>query len=221
MTFNFTGSVVTRLGPGEYTVVVNNIEAFKSRYTDPAIKLAGEYTGSLNSRGEPMTMTGPVGEPVHDIRYDSTWYPETATQGYSLVLKDPRSPRESWSEADAWKASAAVGGSPGTGELPEPPGGRQRPGDANQDGGLTITDPIATLAHLFLGPNVAGAPPCEGATILDGANKTLLDADGSGIVEITDPVYLLLFLFADGPAPVSGTSCIEIKGCPDACAAAQ
>jgi hypothetical protein len=60
-------------------------------------------------------------------------------------------------------------------------------GDANGDGGVDISDPVAVLRYLFAG----GQPPA----CLDAA-----DADDSGTVDVTDPVYVLRFLFRGGPA---------------------
>jgi hypothetical protein len=36
-------------------------------------------------------------------------------------------------------------------------------------------------------------------------------------VDVSDALYILLFLFQDGPAPVLGTSCVRIEGCPNVC----
>jgi hypothetical protein len=58
---------------------------------------------------------------------------------------------------------------------------------------VNIADPVAVLRHLFLG----GALACADAG----------DADDSGTLNITDPVYLLDFLFRRGerpPAPFPG-----------------
>ena len=42
--------------------------------------------------------------------------------------------------------------------------------------------------------------------------------DGSGLVNITDAVNLLSFLFQGGGPPALGLECVRIEGCPDACA---
>jgi hypothetical protein len=82
-------------------------------------------------------------------------------------------------------------------ERPYPPaGGREEPaaqsadfirGDANDDGGLNITDPVFALNFLFLGGE---RPPCLAAA----------DADDDGELNITDPVFALNFLFLGGAA---------------------
>jgi hypothetical protein len=63
-----------------------------------------------------------------------------------------------------------------------------RRGDCNDDGEVDISDPVATLAYLFLGSEDLGC--------LDAA-----DADDSGEADISDAIYLLTFLFLGGPAP--------------------
>jgi hypothetical protein len=61
-------------------------------------------------------------------------------------------------------------------------------GEANADGVLDISDPVAVLGFLFLGTDT---PPC-----IDAA-----DANDDGELDISDPVHGLSFLFLGGPAP--------------------
>ena len=63
-----------------------------------------------------------------------------------------------------------------------------RRGDANDDGGLNITDGIFILNYLFLG---GPAPPCEETA----------DSNDDGGVNITDGIFVLNYLFLGGPAP--------------------
>jgi hypothetical protein len=60
-------------------------------------------------------------------------------------------------------------------------------GDATGDAVVNITDAIATLGYLFLSGT---EPPC-----IDAA-----DADDSGSLDLTDPIYILDHLFRGGPA---------------------
>lgn len=62
-----------------------------------------------------------------------------------------------------------------------------RRGDANQDGALTLPDPITVLAMLFSG----GAISCDDAA----------DANDDGQLDLADAVYLLAYLFMGGNAP--------------------
>ena len=94
-------------------------------------------------------------------------------------------------------------------------GGRQLPGDGNQDGALNISDPVILLLYLF---GDAGRPlPCDGATIHDGGNRTLLDVNADLEVDVSDAVHLLAYLFLAGAPPAAGESCLPIAGCPEAC----
>ena len=61
-------------------------------------------------------------------------------------------------------------------------------GDANRDGGVDISDPLAILFYLFTGQSAL--------TCADHG-----DADDNGKLEITDAVYLLRYLFQAGPPP--------------------
>jgi len=68
--------------------------------------------------------------------------------------------------------------------VPSVPGGFVR-GDANADETVDISDPVAILLVLFQG----GTSDCDDA----------FDADDSGFVNITDPIYMLNYLFLSGP----------------------
>jgi hypothetical protein len=67
---------------------------------------------------------------------------------------------------------------------------RFRRGDVDGSGGLTITDAIVLLEHLYLG---GPAPPC-----LDAA-----DADDSGVLDLTDAIANLSYQFLGGVPPAS------------------
>jgi hypothetical protein len=60
-------------------------------------------------------------------------------------------------------------------------------GDANEDGRVNVGDMIATLKVLF---QSEPPPACEDR----------LDADDSGVVDLTDPLYIGTALFRNGPA---------------------
>jgi hypothetical protein len=71
-------------------------------------------------------------------------------------------------------------------ECPEPVPFQR--GDSNDDGKKDITDPIFTLAYLFLG---GPRPPCLKSA----------DVNDDGKLDITDAIYLLSHLFLGGPRP--------------------
>lgn len=99
-------------------------------------------------------------------------------------------------------------------------GGRQKPGDENQDGKFDLSDPVSVLNHLFLGTNPT--LPCGDGTVTDAANVALLDSNGDGKIDLSDAVHMLAFLFLGGPppAPCAGNAdcpCILIVNCSNAC----
>jgi hypothetical protein len=96
-------------------------------------------------------------------------------------------------------------------------GGRQRPGDSNQDGKLDLSDAIWLLGHLFLGtqPKL----PCGGgsASAPGPGDLELADVNGDGGIDLSDAVSILGFLFLGARPPALGTECVAISGCPDIC----
>ncbi len=96
-------------------------------------------------------------------------------------------------------------------------GGPQRPGDCNQDGAVNISDAICVLGFLFL-----GAPselPCGDGEVTDESNPRLLDWNGDGRLDTSDPVGQLAWLFLAGSGHALGAHCLTIPACPDACVA--
>ena len=63
-------------------------------------------------------------------------------------------------------------------------------GDANGDGRLDISDAVATLLYLFQGSEIL---TCEDHG----------DVDDNGILQLTDPVLSLNFMFREGPRPAA------------------
>jgi hypothetical protein len=108
------------LNPGESIVVVHNRDAFISRY-GTGIRVAGEFSGSLDNAGERLTLLGPLGEPILDFSYDPSWYPITDGGGFSLVVADPTAAPSTWGQAQNWRPSSSLGGSPGSADPPPPP----------------------------------------------------------------------------------------------------
>jgi hypothetical protein len=106
-------------------------------------------------------------------------------------------------------------GTPGSGEGGPVPGGRQRPGDSNQDGLLDISDAVSLLNRLFLSGQ--SPLPCDGSDVADGGNGLLLDVNGDSAVDLSDAVAVLAFLFRRGAPPALGTGCVRIEGCPELC----
>jgi hypothetical protein len=111
--FQFTSGT---LNPGERILVVKNRTVFESRY-GTGLRIAGEYTGSLDNSGERIALVGPLQEPIADFAYNNSWYPITDGLGFSLVLRDENSPFDSYGLASTWRAGSRVRGTPAA---PEP-----------------------------------------------------------------------------------------------------
>ena len=211
--FAFAGSAVTTLGPGELVLVVRNLHVFSSSYDTAGMRIAGQYKKRLENAGERIHLVYGANATIQDFTYAGAWYPPADGGGYSIEIVDPRGPLSLWSDPNGWQASLVAGGTPGA-----PPGtavgGRQRPGDANQDGRLDVSDAVAYLRYLF---GATGLPaPCDGA-LNEGGNLALLDMNGDGRIDIADPAALLAYLFNHGPGHPLGTHCLRIEGCPSAC----
>jgi hypothetical protein len=204
--FDFSEIEDPTLAPGEYAVLVRDVTAFRSRYGD-GIRILGEYSSWLSNTSDTLVLLGPLGEPFVQFEYDDSWYPSTDGEGHSLVLKEPPSPRASWSEAEAWEPSADVAGSPGRSDVLTE--GLQLPGDLSQDGQLDLRD-VLTLLEIFRGRS---SGPC----VIDAANVSLTNINGVGGVDLSDLVGLVNYLFLRGVPPAAGVDCVPVRGCPDTC----
>ncbi len=214
--FTFDPNVEVLLEPGEYVVLVQDIQAFAERYDVERIFVAGEYSGRLENGGERVVVEGPLGEPIHNFLYQDTWYPTTDGGGDSLNIIDLLASSNTWNRSGSWSPSTVSGGTPGAGD-PGLPGlvSRQTPGDSNQDGSINISDAFWLVRRLFLG--VGGDLPCAGADLDSGDNLIIFDNDGSGEVNVTDVIYLLAYLYQGGPGPTRGTECIAAPDCETNC----
>ncbi len=116
--FDFSGSAITRLAAGENVLLVKNVPAFEERY-GTGLKVAGQFTGKLDNRGDRVAVFGQLEEPILDFSYSDAWHPSTDGQGYSLVVVDEYAPRTNWANQTHWRPSSDLGGSPGSDEPPE------------------------------------------------------------------------------------------------------
>lgn len=160
-----------------------------------------------------------------DLQYEFTVAPSEGTTVFQAGGSED--PRASITIADPGRYTISVVVSNGLGERTcsreicvATTGGRQKPGDANQDGKFDISDPVGVLNHLFLGTNPV--LPCGDGTTSDPANVALLDLNdgGAGRIDLSDAVYGLNFLFLGGPPPLQCAGdttcpCVLIAGCPD------
>ena len=213
--FDFSSSAVLDLAPGEFVVVVKDIEAFATRYDVGRILIAGEYRGNLANAGEELELRDALGEAIISFSYSDDWEPQTDGQGFALELADPGLEVELLASPASWRSSSIVDGTPGFGEKPPAPEGLQKAGDTNQDGQTDLSDAVSLLGHLFL-----GSPerlPCGTGEVSDPGNAVLLDLNGDTRVDLADGIHLLIYLFQGGPQPAGGTECRPIEGCEQAC----
>jgi len=125
ITFDFGTASITSLGPGEHVLVVRNMDAFLSRYgTDLSHQIAGEYSGRLSNTGENITLEDFWNSTIVQFKYNDGrgWPLSPDGGGHSLVPLDSALINElagSLNYGGNWRASAYVGGSPGTDD-PEP-----------------------------------------------------------------------------------------------------
>ena len=110
------------LDAGAYIMLVNDIDAFRSRYGSGLDSLiAGEWGGgSLSNGGELVTLTDELGLVVFSFEYDDSepWPVSPDENGTSLTLSDPFS--GGLSNSLSWTVSSTVGGSPGGIETTSP-----------------------------------------------------------------------------------------------------
>ncbi|MBM3847417.1 MAG: hypothetical protein FJ405_14190, partial [Verrucomicrobia bacterium] len=104
------------LTPASRVVVVANTNAFRQRYPDPAIVVAGQYEGSLNNARGRIVFTGPAGESIHDFEYSDDWGKTTDGFGFSLVIRSENTSLEDWGHSSSWRAGSTVNGTPGRAE---------------------------------------------------------------------------------------------------------
>jgi hypothetical protein len=136
--FSFTENAAMTLAPGAFAIVAANPAAFVARYGSIP-NVIGPFTGDLDGGGEPILLLSATNAPIRDFTYDDAWYPTTDGGGRTLAIYRPfiTSP----SASTDWRASAALGGSPGADEPNQAPSV------------ITGTTIVGTL------PSIALAPP--------------------------------------------------------------
>ncbi len=153
------------LGPGQRAVVVANLAAFRQRYGDGPTVL-GEYgTGPeathLNNGGETLRLENSLGQALHELSYDDSWYPLTDGDGFSLEALEISALDAVWSQASQWHASLRRDGTPGLSN-----------GDLDGDGQVTLPDLEAIRTQIR-------------------SQNSLFDVTGDGAVDSRDVVRLV------------------------------
>jgi hypothetical protein len=118
ITFDFTGSAVTSLAPGQRVLVVKNLAAFTARYG--AANVAGQYALNLDNAGERIRLIDTANEEIHDFSYNNSWYPITDGLGFSLVVADEAGDTGAWDHKEGWRPNGALNGTPGQPDPPTP-----------------------------------------------------------------------------------------------------
>ncbi len=117
VTFDFSIADPTTLTvpAGGRVVLVDNKSAFLFRHgNNPAVKIAGEYSGNLNNGGERIVLLAANSAVIADFTYAvaEPWPVAASGPGYSLVLNNPAAGIDYTSAAN-WRSSAQNGGTPG------------------------------------------------------------------------------------------------------------
>ncbi len=110
ITFAFTNG--TRLAPGQFLVLVRNPEQFQAKY--PGVALQGVYSGRLDNGGEKLRLSHSIAGDVLSLTYNDKlpWAMTPDGHGFSLVPVAPNV-TSNLDQPSHWRASAAIGGSPG------------------------------------------------------------------------------------------------------------
>jgi len=121
--FDFAGSAVTTLAPGQRAVVVKNPAAFNARYAARlgSIQIAGSWANgdNLSNAGEQIKLSFGAGIAVRDFTYldEEPWPAEADGDGYAVVLVAP------WTIPDHalpenWRLSTGMDGGAGEPDSP-------------------------------------------------------------------------------------------------------
>ena len=103
------------MAAGQTILVVKNRLAFQSRYGSSVATIAGEFTGTLDNAGEPLSLADGLGQNIFQIVYSdaNSWPGRAGGQGSSLELIDPARPVGVVYDAGNWRSSAEYAGTPG------------------------------------------------------------------------------------------------------------
>ncbi len=114
LTLTLDGIAFPSLEPGATALLVRNKEAFTMRYGAGLPVIAEFESGKLNDGGETLSLSVNDGTLLHEIAYeDQSPWPESADgDGYSLSLIQGDGQTDLADPAN-WRASTAIGGSPG------------------------------------------------------------------------------------------------------------
>ncbi|MBX3433374.1 MAG: lamin tail domain-containing protein [Pirellulales bacterium] len=150
------------LAPGQRIVVPKNPTAFQAYYGTSVFIAGGGYgSANLSNGGETIELVAANGALIQSVTYDDAapWPTAPDGNGPSLEIIDPQGNSDSPSN---WRASAALGGSPGWDGLPG------QSGDYNRDHAVDGSDFLAWQRTLG-----SRSPALFGA---DGSGDSVVDA---------------------------------------------
>ena len=119
LTFDFTGSAVTSLAPGQRVLIVKNLAAFTQRYGG-GLPVAGAYQGYLDNGGERVQLLDNSNEEILDFKYENDWYPVTDGAGFSLAIIDENADPDLWDSKTNWRPSGIENGAPALPDVAPP-----------------------------------------------------------------------------------------------------
>jgi len=120
LTVPFSASPI-ELAPGEYVVLVKDLDAFAARYGN-GVRVAGRYERSLSNSGERVTLVDRFGRTIADFEYDNggRWPGRADGKGATLERVDPQpAADDDLNRPESWRSSVAFGGTPGRGPAAE------------------------------------------------------------------------------------------------------
>ncbi|MFO7656981.1 MAG: lamin tail domain-containing protein [Bacteroidales bacterium] len=114
----------TTIGPDEFIVLASDRTAFENEY---GFLPFDEFTGSLDNKGERLTLIRDSAEVIYDLRYDDNApWPECADgKGGSLVPVNPNT-KANYQQPAYWRCAAGLNGSPGEDDPDVPSGISER-----------------------------------------------------------------------------------------------
>ncbi len=109
---SYTFPAGIQMAPGERVILAKNPTAYALRHGGGGAAVYGPYDGQLANDGEIVRLLDAGGGVIHDFEYDDgrKWPIEADGHGASLEIIDTEG---DYSDADNWRASYEVGGTPG------------------------------------------------------------------------------------------------------------
>jgi len=135
VSFTFTQGQV--LNPGQRTLLVRSKPAFQARY-GAHLPVAGEVQGRLANATDSLVLTDATGGAILALTYsDRAPWPASPNSGFAIVLIQPGNHPDPNDPAN-WRASVALGGSPGGTDATRFQGNPTA--DTNQNGQADLID---------------------------------------------------------------------------------